>query len=30
MLKKTNIKKEPVLKLSKIIHLLGDILGLVI
>ena len=30
MLKKTNIKKEPVLKLSKIIHLLGEILGLVI
>ena len=30
MLKKTDIKKEPVLKLSKIIHLLGEILGLVI
>ena len=30
MLKKTNTKKEPVLKLSKIIHLLGEILGLVI
>ena len=30
MLKKTNIMKEPVLKLSKIIHLLGEILGLVI
>ena len=30
MLKKTNKKKEPALKLSKIIRLLGEILGLVI
>ena len=27
---KNNRKKEPTLKLSKIIHLLGEILGLVI
>ncbi len=30
MKKNANRKKEPLLKLSKIIHLLGDILGLVI
>ena len=30
MKKDTNKKKEPLLKLSKIIHLLGEILGLVI
>ena len=30
MLKKNNKKKTPILKLSKIVHLLGEILGIVI